>query len=229
MNRQGSICICIIALTILSVIPVECESPPPDPAGTQIVSSHPAPSQSENGSRPVPAPWEGVITALSAPAGTKLFESGGLSIRYPDRFSPISTASLEKIREVAKPEGIDILTILMTGDSHDSIQITRQPSSTSLDGIFEEKEAISQEVARRGSATVRAMTFVTYEVAKEPLADGTGVVKVTAVNTEKETAVTYLLPAPGQMYNFNFIYETMKRAEEQAPVRDAMLRTLVLT
>lgn len=229
MNCQGSICVCIIALTILSAIPVECDSPPPDPAGKEIVPSQQGSSQSESGSGPVQAPWEGVITALSQPPGTKLFETGGLSIRYPDRFSPISTASLEKIREVAKPEGIDILTILMTGDSHDSIQITRQPSTTSLDGIFEEKETISREVDRRGSATVRAMTFVTYEVEKEALASGTGLVKVTAVNTERETAVTYLLPAPGQMYNFNFIYENVQRAEEQAPVRDAMLQTLALS
>lgn len=235
MKNQGTLCLFLIILTTISVLIAGCTSNTPEPAPANLPTSAHAiktpfptsttlPEAEETYSPEITQDEE--VTALSVPANMVLFEDSVVSIHYPDRFSPISDSSLERMRSVAQQQGIEILTILTTGDSKDSIQITRQAADASIEGIFNEKRAIANEVALNGSANVIAMTFVKYDVEKQTLADGTGVVKVTAKNLDNGTAVTYLLCTPGMIYNINFIYDSPERAEDQATVRDAVIQTL---
>ncbi len=159
-------------------------------------------------------------------AGNITYNEGGVIFSYPDRFKQISNSSLEKMRVVAGQGGINLLTILTAADSKDSIQVTWQNTDGTIEGLYDEKMAISHEVAVNGSVTVKAMTFVRFDVEGVKFEDGTGVVKVTAENSDKGTAVTYLFCRPGMVYNINFVYDTYERAEEQGPVRDAILSTV---
>ncbi len=152
----------------------------------------------------------------------------GISLSYPDRFKPISNTSLEKMRIIAEQGGIHILTILTATDSKDSVQVTRQDANATTEEMYAEKMAISREVALNGSVNVISMTFVRYVVEKLTLPDGTGVVKITAENADKGTAVTYLFCKPGMVYNVNFVYDSPERAESQSSVRDAILPTIHL-
>jgi hypothetical protein len=173
-------------------------------------------------------PEDDAVTMLSVTPGSILFSEGGISLKYPDRFKPINEDSLNKMRTVAGQSGIDILTILIAADSKDSIQVTKQNADATIEGMYNEKMAISREVDINGSATVMAMNFVKYAAQKETLADGTGVVKVSAQNSDGGTAVTYLICMPGTVYNLNFIYDSPERAESQADARDPVVQSIHL-
>jgi hypothetical protein len=97
-----------------------------------------------------------------------------------------------------------------------------------VEGLFNEKLAIANEVAINGSATVVAMTFIQYHVEMANLTDGTKMVRVSAENSDHGAAVTYLLCSKGYVYNINFIYESADRANSQKPYRDALLKTVRL-
>lgn len=240
MNQERTLFILLILVASLAVLFAGCtsqtqEKPAPNLPTTAhaertlipTVTTSPAPEETaipvSTASVPVETP------ANSAPAsGEVSFANGGISLSYPDRFNQISSSSLEKMRTVAEQGGINILTILTATDSKDSIQVTRQDADATIEGMFNEKMAISREVAVNGSANVVAMTFIKYDVVKLALADGTGVVKVTAENSDKGTAVTYLLCKPGVVYNVNFIYDSPERAESQASVRDTVMQSVHL-
>lgn len=165
---------------------------------------------------------------LSPGSETKVFDEGGISLSYPERFKSIANTSLEKMQAVSKQGGITILNIMTAPDSKDSIQVTRQDANATIEGLYREKMSISDEVAINGSVNVVSMTFVKYDVEKISLPDGTGVVKITAENSEQGTAVTYLFCKPGQVYNINFIYDSPERAESEASVRDRVLTSVHL-
>ena len=243
MKIERTFCTLLIILTIVSILLAGCTSKSSEPAPPNLpTTAHeartPVPAATsvpvaEKTTEPMTTPTE-EATALSAssapaaPADMSLYEEGGFSISYPDRFSPISNSSLDKMRTVAQGQGIDILTILTANDSKDSIQVTKQVADSSIEGIYNEKMAISNEVTLNGSVDVKSMRFVKYDVEKQTLADGTGAVKVTAENSDNGTAVTYLLYSAGTIYNINFIYENPERAGTQESVRDAVLRTIHL-
>lgn len=242
MITVRSLCPILAVLVVISVMIAGCTSPSSDPAPSRLpVTAHaekttvPVPEETPEpvipaaGQTPEEEPEE--VTVLSLPdasPGMIPFGTGDISLSYPDRFAPLGNTSLEKMREVARPQGIEILTILTAGDSKDSIQVTRQTAESSIEGIFNEKMAIANEVAVNGSANVISMTFTRYEVEKLTLPDGTGAVKVSAENSEKGTAVTYLLSEPGAIYNINFIYDSPERAESQNQTREALIGTLRL-
>ncbi len=159
-------------------------------------------------------------------AGNITYNEGGVIFSYPDRFRQISNSSLEKMRAVAGQGGINLLTILTAADSKDSIQVTWQNTDATIEGLYNEKMAISHEIAVNGSANIKTMTFVRFDVEGVKFEDGTGVVKVTAENSDKGTSVTYLFCRPGMVYNINFVYDRYERAEEQTSVRDAILSTV---
>ena len=243
MKIERTFCVLLFILTIVSIMFAGCTSKSPEPAPANLpTTAHeartPVPVETslpatEKTTVPEITPTEEftALTAASvpdAPADMSLYEEGGFSISYPDRFSPISDSSLEKMRTVAQPQGIDILTILTANDSKDSIQVTKQVAESSIEGIYNEKMAISNEVTLNGSVDVKSMRFVKYDVEKQMLADGTGVVKVTAENSDNGTAVTCLLYNAGTTYNINFIYENPERAGTQESVRDAVMRTIHL-
>ena len=226
----------IILLTLFVVLMAGCtskapEQAPPDLPTTAHAVTTLSPTPLETLSSKVPETVSPAskdietVSALSSPSIQTTLSEGGISLTYPDRFRLISNSSLEKMRAVAEPQGISIISILSATDSKDSIQVTRQDADTTIEGMYADKMAISQEITANGSATVMAMTFVKYEVEKQSLADGTGVVKVLAENSEDGTAVTYLLCKPGSLYNINFIYESLQRAESQASARDAIIQT----
>jgi hypothetical protein len=190
----------------------------------EVNISHPFENTTNNGSiLPLQSGLGGDQTHV---AGNITYNEGGVIFSYPERFKQISNSSLEKMRTVAGLGGINLLTILTATDSKDSIQATWQNTDATLDGLYNEKMTISHEVAVNGSVNVSAMTFVRFDVEGAKFEDGTGVIKVTAVNSESGAAVTYLFCRPGLVYNINFVYANYERAETEAPVRDAILSTL---
>ncbi|HWQ64874.1 MAG TPA: hypothetical protein VN429_10695 [Methanospirillum sp.] len=192
----------------------------------EVTISHPSENTTNNGSiLPLQSGLAGDLTHV---AGNITYNEGGVIFSYPDRFKQISNSSLEKMRTVAGQGGINILTILTATDSKDSIQVTWQNTDATLDGLYNEKMTLSHEVAINGSVNVSAMTFVRFDVEGAKFADGTGVIKVTAVNSENGAAVTYLFCRPGLVYNINFVYANYERAENEALVRDGILSTLSL-
>jgi hypothetical protein len=177
---------------------------------------------------PVPtgeATEQATVRSLTEP-GFIPFSGNGISLKYPDRFTQINDKSLEQMRTAAQQSGIDVITILTATDSKDSVQVTKQNANATIEGMYNEKMAIAREVAVNGSATVKGMTFVKYGAEKENLPDGTSVVKVSAENSEKGTAVTYLICVPDAVYNLNFIYDSPERADSQAETRDQIVQTL---
>jgi hypothetical protein len=94
--------------------------------------------------------------------------------------------------------------------------------------MYNEKLAIAREVLVNGSATLLGMTFVKYHVEKVNLSDGSGVIKVSAENSEGGNAVTYLICRPGTVYNVNFIYDSSDRAASQDEVRTPLIASITV-
>ncbi|MDD1728456.1 MAG: hypothetical protein LUQ50_05235 [Methanospirillum sp.] len=238
MYQKRIFTISLIVLVLVSVIFAGCTSQSQEKAtlATQE-TAHPERTMvpvetiSSPGPTSIPESAGSAVAQIlnTTPKVHELMVAGdGISLSYPDRFKPISNTSLEKMRIIAEQGGIHILTILTATDSKDSVQVTRQDANATTEEMYAEKMAISREVALNGSVNVISMTFVRYVVEKLTLPDGTGVVKITAENTDKGTAVTYLFCKPGMVYNVNFVYDSPERAESQSSVRDAILPTIHL-
>lgn len=228
----------LILLALCMVFMAGCTSKAPEPAPSSLpTTAHAVKTAYPTVTEPATETVEQVTAApalmetasdLSKPIIMTRFSEDGVAMSYPDRFRLISDSSLEKMRSIAEPQGINIITILTATDSKDSIQVTRQDANSSIESMYTDKQAISDEITANGSATVMGMTFVKYMVEKQSLPDGTEVVRILAENTEKGTAATYLLCKSGAVYNVNFIYESPQRAESQAAVRDEVMQTVQL-
>lgn len=243
MRRDQILYLLIIVLLIFAVLITGCtQAPAPaQPTRNLPTTAHaektPAPVVTTEMVEETPVPVSTVtelpevqVTETSpVQPGLIPFSGDGISLKYPERFKPISEQSLEQMRTVAKKSGIDILTILAASDSKDSVQVTKQSADATIEGMYNEKMVIAREIAVNGSATIMGMTFVQYAAEKEKLSDGTGVVKVYAENSDKGTAVTYLICRPGTVYNVNFIYDSPERADEQADARTPVLQSIQLS
>jgi hypothetical protein len=239
MKKEQSYILLLILFTFIAAFMAGCtsqtpEAAPPDLPKTAHAIKTPAPTSTDTipptvSTTGIPVSTEKEpVSVLSSSPEMSDFAEKGIALQYPDRFRMIDATPLEKMRSVAEPQGIDIITIFTATDSKDSIQITRQNVDTTIEDMYADKMAISQEIDVNGSATVMGMTFVKYEVEKQSLSDGTGIVKILAKNSENGTAVTYLLCKPGSIYNINFIYESLQRAENQASDRDAIMQNVHL-
>lgn len=223
--KRDRICYVLIILTALfAVLIAGCLTSTPEKSSTPLPTATPQYTPA-----PLETPPENDSTTITPGSFVNVsFESGGISIQYPNRFREISNTSLGKMRAIADPTGINILTILTANDSKDSIQVTRQTAEATIEGLYNEKEVIANEVAVNGTATVVAMTFVKYVVKKTKLPNGTDMIKVIAEDSKNGTAVTYLLCKNGYVYNINFVYDNMERAESQASARDSIIQTVHL-
>ncbi|HWQ65651.1 MAG TPA: hypothetical protein VN372_02155 [Methanospirillum sp.] len=225
----------ICALILITVLIAGCTSPSQDQAParttppTSLPTSHATVIQTiePEGTSSVES---SMPETFKTPApGLLSFTSERISLEYPDQFHQISEESLGKVQAVAKSQGLDILMIFNAADSKDAIQIVQLINEASVDKIYADKAGIADEVLKNGTFSLNGMTFVSYDVQKTALTDGTQAVKVTAENSAGGAAVSYLITSAGYEYDVNFIYESLKRAEEQSEVRDGVIRSVTLT
>jgi hypothetical protein len=153
-----------------------------------------------------------------------------LSFDYPSYLSipDKEKFDVEKVREMLRPSGVDMLTILMSTDMDLAIQVARTKRSILFDSLYQEKMVLAGEI-NRGGVNVMGEQYTKFVVEKSHLSGGTQALYEYGEKTNGEVAVTFEFLNEGFDYALMFIYKNRELSAMRANDREQILKSIKIT
>ena len=155
------------------------------------------------------------------------FQSENLSFDYPDSLAvpPKARFDIGKVREMLKPSGVEILTILMSTDMNTVIQVARTKRNVSFDALYQEKKSLADEINKAG-IKVMGDQYTKFTVEKTLLSGNVPTLSEYGEKANGEVAFTIEFIKYDHDYALMFLYKNRNYAVASAREREIVVKSL---
>ena len=155
------------------------------------------------------------------------FQSESLSFDYSSFFAvpPKAHFDIEKAREMARPYGVEILTILMSADMSTCIQVARSKRDVSFDALYQEKKSLADQINKSG-VKVMGEKFTKFTVEKTQLSGNVPTLSEYGEKANGEAAFSFEFLNKGYDYTLMFIYKSRSHAQSGAEDRQTVVKSV---
>lgn len=176
-------------------------------------------------------------TLSSCRSGTS--SPGGISLQHSLQhysYPPISFDSyltvpdktkfdVEKVRDMSRQAGIEILTILTSTDMNTTIQVARTKRNISFASLYEEKKSLADEISRAGMNVMQEQ-YTKLLVEKTQFFGTTEALSEHGEKANGEVAEAVEFLSGGYDYVFMFIYKNKSLADSDATGREKVMQSI---
>jgi hypothetical protein len=132
---------------------------------------------------------------------------------------------VEKVREMLRPLGVEILTILMSADMNKMIQLSKTKREISFDFLYQEKKSLADEINKRGVA-VMGEQYTKFLVEKTKVSGNVPALSEYGEKGNGEVAVTLEFLYGGNDYALIFIYKNRALSQSEAKERESVIQSI---
>ncbi len=132
---------------------------------------------------------------------------------------------VEKVREMLRPSGVEILTIMMSADMSTMIQVARTKRDTSIDALYEEKSSLADEI-NKGGVNVMGYQYTKFTVDKTQLSGNVQALSEYGEKANGEVAVALEFLNEGYVYTLMFIYKNRSHMQSGAKDREKVVQSV---
>jgi len=168
-----------------------------------------------------------VSVAEAGEAVLSHFQSENLSFDYPASLAipPKARFDIEKVREMVKPSGVEILTILMSPDMTTAIQVARTKRDISFDALYQEKKSLADEINKAG-VKVMGDQYTKFTVEKTQFSGKVQTLSEYGEKANGEVAFSYEFLNEGYDYTLMFMYKSRGHALSGAKDRQTVVKSI---
>lgn len=168
-----------------------------------------------------------VSVAEAGEAVPSHFQSQYLSFDYPASLAvpPKARFDIEKVREMLRPSGVEILTILMSADMNTTIQVARTKREISFDALYQEKKSLADEINKAG-IKVMGDQYTKFTVERTQLSGNVPALSEYGEKANGEVAVAFEFLNKGYDHTLMFIYKNRSRAQSAAKDREKVVQSI---
>ena len=168
-----------------------------------------------------------VSVAEAGEAVLSHFQSQYLSFDYPVSLAvpPKARFDIEKVREMLRPSGVEILTILMSADMNTTIQVARTRREISFDALYQEKKSLADEINKAG-IKVMGDQYTKFTVERTQLSGNVPALSEYGEKANGEVAVALEFLNKGYDYTLMFIYKSRSYAQSGAKDREKVVKSI---
>jgi len=155
------------------------------------------------------------------------FEVDGIAFDYPSVLTiPDKTKfDVEKVREMMRPSGVEILNIVMSADMNTTIQVARTKRDTSIDALYEEKNSLAYEI-NKGGVNVMGYQYTKFTVDKTQLSGNVQALSEYGEKANGEVALALEFLNEGYDYTLMFIYKNRSHMQSGAKDREKVVQSV---
>jgi hypothetical protein len=169
---------------------------------------------------------------MPASQGTSLlhYSYAALSFDYPSYMAAPDKKKfdIEKVRNMLRPSGVEILTILMSADMNTTVQVARTKRDIPFDALYQEKKSLADDINKTG---IRAMGdhFTKFTVERTQLSGNTPALSEYGEKANGEVAVVSEFLNKGYAYSIMFIYKSRSYAQSGQKDREGVVKSIRIT
>jgi hypothetical protein len=157
-------------------------------------------------------------TQYTGPSFTFLYPAY-LQVPPPERFD------IEKVRAMLAPQGVEILTVLMSQDGDRSLQVSRSRSNATFADLLQQKTNLAASINSQ-SMNVMGNQFVKFAVDEVQLPDGRACLRGYGTKSDGQVGITLEFLEQGFDYALQFIYKNDVDANGEEVTRNKAISSL---
>lgn len=161
--------------------------------------------------------------------GTSLlhYSYASLSFDYPSYMTVPDKKKfdVEKVRDMLRPSGVEILTILMSADMNTGIQVARTKRDISFDALYQEKKSLADEINKAG-IKVMGDQYTKFTVERTQLSGNVPALSEYGEKANGEVAVALEFLNKGYDCTLMFIYKSRSYAQSGAKDREKVVKSI---
>lgn len=155
------------------------------------------------------------------------FLSPDVSFDYPAFLTipPKTCLDIDKVKEMQKPYGVELLTLLMSSDQRTVLQLGRSKKDATFDSLYKEKKDLASQINSSG-VSMMGEQFTKFTVEKLQLSGSVPALFEYGEKANGEVAFIIEFLKNGYDYALLFIYKNRYHAEAGAKERAKVVKSI---
>jgi hypothetical protein len=149
-----------------------------------------------------------------------------LSFDYPSYMTvpDKEKSDVDKVRDMVRRSGVEILTVLMSPDMNTTVQVARTKREIPMAALYQEKKSLADRISKSG-VNIMGDEFSKFTVEKGELS-GVPALFEYGEKANGQVAVTLEFVEGGYDYALIFIYKDRSHAQSGADHRESVVRSI---